>query len=237
MESLLYGAGAVRFITTPAIIRLATSNRPGLSENTIHLWIKHMTETGKLLYVRRGLYANLRALPEVMPLEAAQYIRSGAIVTLHSVLGDVGFLNNPSRLVFAVVPLPTPLSTKGSLVRSVNIGTVKTGIGEFRFHGLPAHLMDNRAGQLEDREQQSKCYRKATPEKALLDWLYLAKSPHSKLVMPPLDVDFDELNQKRLKRLAENMGLKDTLAEYVNRVQKYYSDEDVQMNASNTLGF
>lgn len=236
IESLLYGPNAARVVTTATIIRLARSDKPDLSENTIHLWLGKMTETGKLLLVRRGLYANMRTHPEVLPQEAAQHIRAGAVVSLHSVLGECGFLNNPSRIVFAVVPIPDK-GNPGSAIQSVNVGAIKTGIGMFRFHALPASFTDSRAGSLADREQQSKLYRKATPEKALLDWLHLAESPRSKLSMPPLDVDFSEMNIKRLHRLAAKMKLGDALRNYIERVERYNEDPDVQVNASNALGF
>ena len=57
---------------------------------------------------------------------------------------------------------------------------------------------------------------RATPEKALLDWLYLAKSPRSAVSPPALhDVEHDALNKRRLMRLARAMKLEDTLAQWL----------------------
>jgi len=48
-------------------------------------------------------------------------------------------------------------------------------------------------------------YCRATPERALLDWLYLGHSPVSTLAPPPGDMDIDLLDRKRLNRLATCM--------------------------------
>ena len=56
---------------------------------------------------------------------------------------------------------------------------------------------------------------RATPEKALLDWLYLANSSHSTLTPPSRgDVDVDVLNKKRLARLAKAMNLVEILGSW-----------------------
>jgi hypothetical protein len=52
----------------------------------------------------------------------------------------------------------------------------------------------------------------ASAEKALLDWLYLAQSPHSTLTAPALhDVDLEQLDSAKLNRLAKAMLLQPTL--------------------------
>jgi len=58
------------------------------------------------------------------------------------------------------------------------------------------------AGSLDDRMDPNARYARATPEKALLDWIYLGASPRTKLSSPPLDTDLDRLNKARLRRLA-----------------------------------
>jgi hypothetical protein len=50
-------------------------------------------------------------------------------------------------------------------------------------------------------------YRRATPEAALLHWLYLSGSSRSRMSTPPVDLDFGGLNMKRLQRLAAVMRL------------------------------
>jgi hypothetical protein len=66
---------------------------------------------------------------------------------------------------------------------------------------------------------------RATPEKALLDWLYLAKSPRSTLSPPGLhDVDHEVLNKRRLMRPAHAMTY--ALPEDMRLIRRYVSDDD-----------
>ena len=103
---------------------------------------------------------------------------------------------------------------------------------EFRFHAMPIRFLDERAGALEDRLDLDVVYARATPEKALLDWIYLGASPRTKLSGPPLDIELDKLNMPRLRRLAKAMGLGTALAGYLSRKTNYDNDPDVQANAS-----
>jgi hypothetical protein len=54
-------------------------------------------------------------------------------------------------------------------------------------------------------------YRRATPEAALLHWIYLSSSPRSRMSTPPLDLDLGELDLRRLNRLATAMHLDSNL--------------------------
>ncbi|MGH8398167.1 MAG: hypothetical protein ACRETA_07980 [Gammaproteobacteria bacterium] len=55
-----------------------------------------------------------------------------------------------------------------------------------------------------------------TPEKALLDWLYLAVSPRSHRTWPPrTDIDLATLDSRRLARLAKTTGLGSVLADWL----------------------
>jgi hypothetical protein len=65
----------------------------------------------------------------------------------------------------------------------------KTEAGTFRFYAMPAHLVDERSGVLEDIRDGRFDYPRATPEKALLDWIYLGASARSRLTLPAPDLD------------------------------------------------
>lgn len=70
---------------------------------------------------------------------------------------------------------------------------------------------------MEDRLDldRGRAHPRATPEKALLDWLYLARSLRSTLSPPSLqDVDLSELDKARLRRLAKTMGLEQALMQW-----------------------
>ncbi len=61
------------------------------------------------------------------------------------------------------------------------------------------------SGEPDDRLDSSGLYThlRATPEKALVDWLYLGLSPRSRRTLPiRSDIDLNMLDKRRLTRLA-----------------------------------
>lgn len=139
-------------------------------------------------------------------------------------LGDAFVSNNYSDIVTCVVPIRGGVAPSSRPVKAERI--------EFRFHAMPVQLLDERAGTLEDRLDLDVAYARATPEKALLDWIYLGASPRTKLSGPPLDIEIGKLDMPRLRRLAKAMGLGTALAGYLLRKTDYDNDPDVQANAS-----
>jgi hypothetical protein len=224
--TILLGAEAPRVMTVPMIAAAFADRRKRAARNTVFKWIRDQTEAGVLRPVTRGLYLNQLARPQPMAAEAASFVRSGAIVSLQTVLGDAGITNSYSDIVTSVLPVRRGLAQSS---RSV----IANGI-EYRFHAMPVRLLDDEAGDLEDRIDLEVLYPRATPEKALLDWIYLGDSPRTKLAPPPLDIDLERLDKRRLKRLAERTSLSKQLAEYFARKRKYDRDPDVRANASVT---
>jgi hypothetical protein len=87
-----------------------------------------------------------------------------------------------------------------------------TQAGTLQFFGLPRRILE--AGDPGDRlEPLAKLdHVRATPEKALLDWLYLARSPRSRRTLPPKgDIDLELLDRARLRRLGRALGLASAL--------------------------
>jgi hypothetical protein len=176
-------------------------SRPSLQE-ALDEW----TSLALVDRVRRGTYLNLRAYPTPTLAEAAPHIRAGAVISLQFVLGQAGVLNNPTAIVTAVVPLDTHVFNA--------VGTVKAeGDREFQFYGMRARFVPAFAGAFaEDAYQPYAPTLTATPEKALLDWLYLAKTSPNWRAPPAHDLDFDLLDADRLTRLATRMDLLEPLA-------------------------
>jgi hypothetical protein len=137
------------------------------------------------------------------------WLRPGAIVSLQTVLGDAGIWNNFTDWVTAVVPISRRYTTQ-------SLGRLETSGGVFVFRGLPESILE--AGRDEDRLVANVSYRRATPEAALLHWLYLSNSPRSRMSTPPLDLDLELLNRQKLKRLAGAMGLSELLNSFLPRV-------------------
>jgi hypothetical protein len=147
-------------------------------------------------------------------------------VSLQTVLGEAGITNNFPDVVTSVLPHERGHVSSVRPVRAADI--------EFGFHSMPARLLDERAGELEDRMDLVK-YPRATSEKALLDWVYLGASKYSKIAGPPLELEVKRLDAARLRRLARSMGLTEELKAWQARKRKYDADSDVRENSSKNL--
>ena len=210
-------------MTVPMIAAAFADRRKKAARNTVFNWIRNQTEAGVLRPVTRGLYLNQLARPQPTASEAACFVRSGAIVSLQTVLGDAGITNSYSDIVTSVLP------ARGRVAQSSR-SVVANGV-EYRFHAMPARLLNDEAGNAEDRIDLDVLYARASPEKALMDWIYLGNSPRTKLAPPPLDIDLDRLDKRRLRRLAERMKLSKQLHDYLVRKKKYDRDPNVHANA------
>jgi hypothetical protein len=213
LERQLGEAGAPPVLSLGALARVAASARGhAVPASTLQLWIKDAIARHRLAVVIRGLYLNKFTSPPGRLADAVPHLRRDAIVSLHTALDEAGAYNNPPAGVTAILPLdhgPT---------RPV-VGRVVTAQGLVYFRAIPRLLLE--AGAIEDRLDlnRSQSHPHATPEKALLDWLYLAASPRSTLSAPALhDVDLDAFDRKRLQRLATRMGL-------VELVQRWFANQ------------
>jgi hypothetical protein len=222
--TILLGADAPRVMTVPMIAAAFADRRKKAARNTVFKWIRDQTVAGVLRPVTRGLYLNQLARPQPTAADAACFVRTGAIVSLQTVLGDAGVTNSYSDIVTCVLPV------QGRVTQSSR-SVVASGI-EYRFHVMPARLLNDEAGEHADRMDLDVHYPRATPEKALLDWIYLGDSPRTKVAPPPLDIDLDEIDRRRLNRLADRMRLSKQLDQYLSRKRKYDGDPGVRANAA-----
>jgi hypothetical protein len=221
--TILLDADAPRVMTVPMVAAAFAHRRSRAARNTVFRWLREQTDAGVLRPVTRGLYLNQLARPQPTAAEAAGFIRSGAVVSLQTVLGEAGVTNSYSDIVTSVVPLRGRVAPSSRPV-------IANGI-EYRFHAMPLRLMDEEAGALEERMDLDALYPRASPEKALLDWIYLGNSPRTKLAPPPLDVDLTRLDMRCLRRLADRMGLSEPIQEYLTRKRQYDEDPSVRANA------
>jgi hypothetical protein len=206
------------------MITAVLANRRKLpARNTLFRWIREQTKNGALRPVTRGLYINQLARPLPTAADAAAFVRGGAIVSLQTVLGEAGVTNNYSDIVTCVLP--------HSKDHKPSVRPVKAERIEFRFHAMPARFVDEHAGELADRMDLDFKYPRATPEKALLDWIYLGASARTKIAGPPFDIDADRLKRVRLQRLAKAMSLESQLKTYLEGKRKYDADPEVEANA------
>ena len=208
LELVLADPSALRVLDKPSIVRLAGDARPDVSDATVERWIQEAVSANRLQRVVRGLYLNRLISPPAQLSEAAVWLRPGAVISLQTVLGDAGVWNNFTDWVTAVVPLSRRYTTP-------SLGRVETAAGIFVFRGLPETVLE--AGREEDRLAGGPTYRRATPEAALLHWLYLSNSPRSRMSEPTLDMDLTILNARRLNRLSRAMQLSGVLEGWLLR--------------------
>lgn len=217
LEQMLAADDAPAVLTRDLLARFARTARDAtetgtdLPSSTLTHWLQRATQAGKLAAVKRGLYLNrFRARPG-QPVDAAPWLYRDAVVSLSTVLGDAGVLNNPTTVVTAVVPVD-----RGH--PPARLGRQRTRAGVFHFYGMPRRVLE--AGTADDRLELARAFEhvRATPEKALVDWLYLGNSPRSRRTLPPRgDIDLAMLNQRRLQRLAAAAGVAAVLQAWIDR--------------------
>lgn len=79
--------------------------RPCVSSATSRLLVGYLIRAQALRRVTQGTYLNRLALPPAELYEAAPVIRTGAVLSLNSVLGELGVINNPSCIVTCICRL------------------------------------------------------------------------------------------------------------------------------------
>lgn len=209
LELALAEPATLRVLDRKSILGLARAVRPRVSEPTVERWIQDAVAANRLQRVVRGLYLNRMINPPAQLAEAAVWLRQGAVVSLQTVLGDAGVWNNYTGWVTAVVPFSRRYATP-------SLGRLAAAAGTFVFRGLPERVLE--VGHEEDRLASGISYRRATPEAALLHWLYLSNSPRSRMSAPPSDLELESIGSRKLKRLARAMDLSEQLESWLGHV-------------------
>lgn len=230
-EARMMEASCPAVLSTSTVHMLATS---GIAEPpsrpTLHRWMKDLIESKKLRPVIKGVYLNRLGHRDVSAAAAAQWVRARSVVSLTWVLEQAGITNNFGDTITCVIPTepswPSP-----------QISDRRTEAGTFRFFAMPARLVDDQLGDLKEIRDFRYDYPRATSEKALLDWIYLGASPRSRMTRPPLDLQIEALNRKRLTRVARAMGIEALLEAWLDDYGSYQGAEDVRENSSSVMRF
>lgn len=208
----LANQSARRIFTAAEFHRFVQGYRPNASASTARTVSSMLVSAGALRRVSSGVFLNRRAVPPAELTEVAAHIRAGAVVSLHSVLGECGFLNNPSALVVAVLPT--------SAAKRPRLGEVETSSGDkFRFFGLAQKFFPTTSEERLEMLQPGRPCEMFRPEAALLQWLHLASMQRSTLTMPPVDVDMEQLDVELLGRLAERWAIRRHLNDWLAQAQ------------------
>ena len=199
------------------------------SDATFFRWVNELLVAGKLIEVNKGVYINRLGHRAETAAAAASFIRRCAIVSLSYVLEQAGLTNNFGETITCIIPTRADWSPPQLSDRHF------AGGGTFRFHALRLERMEPLSARHEDMYDTRFNYQRTTPEKALLDWICLANTHRSSRRDPPLDLNADELDKRRLKRLSKAMGLEAEFAAWTEKWKRYQDDPDVQANASRYL--
>lgn len=232
---ILRRTGAVRVLDGEAVgailvesARIVGLDRPAGGSVARTRFADRMVKSGLLVRVQKDLYANLVANPVVHPNEVASRLRDGAVVGLHTVLGELGIAHNPSRIVTAVIP-----ESSGSIGSPLRL---ETGFGDYRF--IPMRDEAFYAGAEADRLASGYRYPRSTPERAFCDWVYLSVvKGRESLPSPPLDMEVDDLDMGRVERLASALGISEPVARWLERRAEVSADEEATEKFSRSLGF
>ena len=222
-------SGALRVITPHTRPLLLKST--GVSLRSIDFWLRDRVADGALIPLQRGVYINAVATPQVDLNEVACRLRPGAVISLGSALPPSGSVERGFQgATVAVIPIrrgaPPP-----------SLGVIDTVLGSLRLHGIPERILG--AGALLDRMEPGYAYQRATPERALIDWLYLSRTRRSTVAPPPpLEaLAVPNLDLGRLHRLGRATEIGSLVSEYLE-VQASSSpvSRDI-INASELSGF
>lgn len=215
---------ARRIFTAAEFHEFVRRYRPSASVTTARTLSEMLVTSGALRRVSSGVFLNRRSLPPTELNEVASYIRGGAIISLQSVLGECGFLNNPPSTVFAVLPT--------SATKRPKLGEVRTSAGDlFRFHGLAERFFPKNEKERFEMLQPGRPCEMFRPEAALLHWLHLANMQRSTLSAPPLDVDMTTLDRELLGKLAEQWELGPQLAAWRTKAEAANFGEEPEVRS------
>ncbi|MBT5218555.1 MAG: hypothetical protein HOI35_00070 [Woeseia sp.] len=142
--------------------RVANVNLPVPSSSPTY-WKNLMLRKGGLKIMQRGLFLNNFGTNGGTLADVCFWYHPDSVVSLNTVLGASGVLNNPSYAVMAVVPI-----NRGAHPSS-RLGRKHAKAGDVHFYGIPRRIIES--GESGGRLDTSDLYvrLRATPEKALLD--------------------------------------------------------------------
>jgi len=150
------------------------------------------TKAGKLIQLRRGLYALAGAYrkAEPHPFLVANQLRQPSYVSLQSALAYYGMIPE-------YVPIVTSMTTQRP-------GLVETPLGSFLYkHLKPSFFKGFRLLEVEAGQQ----FLLASPEKSLLDLVYLTPGADNQEYLRELRLgNFSALDMRALREMARDSG-------------------------------
>ncbi len=158
----------------------------------VHRQLSRWVKAGRLYQLRRGLYAVAPPFQRIYPhpFLVANRLVPGSYVSLQSALGH-----------FALIPESVPVTTSVTTGRP---GHWDTPLGTYLFRHIQPDFLTGFRRHLLTGGQEALL---ATPEKALLDLVYLEPDGDSPAYLDELRLqNMDGLDPTELRRLAEASG-------------------------------
>lgn len=218
LHERLRGMSAPRILSFNELWKIANTVKEDIEVRSVRRFVMEAETSGAFRRVRKGLWINDNAIPTPSVAEAAAHVRKDAVVSLQTVLGDAGILNNFSSQVYAVLPVDPATRP--------NTGSVKTAVTTFHFRGIDREVIE--AGAETDRFVPFLTYRRATPEAALVHWIHLANTRLSTMTMPDTQCDVSHLDMDRLERLSEAAGVRAEVFAFVDACRNREKLDDSQ---------
>ncbi len=229
-----------RVILTEDVETIVHALRGVAPTQTVSTVMHHLVKEGVIGKVRRGLYENMTASPRLDPVEITHHVRTGAVVSLLTVVGEkVG--NNSPGYVWAVLPHePRAASAKASSGQVEFSVPSRRNTFKYEFRVMDATVFHS--PDKDDLYDPRFPYPRATVEAALVHWIYLATQERrlrietvKPMARPPvMDMDFTEVDDARLWRVADAMGMSEPLDRWLQtRSEADHGDDQY----SSGLGF
>ena len=187
-----------------------------MQENDVMVSRRHLTniitdwsDLGILKKITHGVFINNQAKPVVIVDEATPLIRKNSVVSLQRVLTQSGIINNPTNWVTAVMPTATGVSG----------GLVEGDFATFHFSTISSNFFPSIDSDIyKDAYDLSSPHPQFTPEKALLDWIYLASlsNGHARSLPPKWDIDMDMLDLDKMRKMADFFDLEKQLNSWID---------------------
>jgi len=165
---------------------------PGQSRARVQKQLSRWTQAGKLLQLRRGLYALAAPYRKVLPhpFFVANRLKPASYVSLQSALAYYGMIPE-------YVPEVTSVTTGRP-------ETVNTPLGRFSFRHITSSLFSG-FRKIEIAKNQEADI--ATPEKSLLDLVYLTPEADQPAYLDELRLqNLEALDLHELERMAQDSG-------------------------------
>jgi hypothetical protein len=193
LTELLSQNETIRIFGIAGLREYAAQHDVHISERQTGLFIEYALHHNFICRIKHGIYTNNICTNAATTEEAAQLIRKNAIVSLHTVLGDCELIPNYPNEIYSIIPI-----VDGGA--KPNLKTIPTESGDFHFKGIKSDIVE--AGEYLDRLDVHSRIPKATPEAALIHWIYLSQARRSSMQQPSLECNINLLDLERLNRLA-----------------------------------